>query len=85
MEKIQFMPPDGSEAVWFYVLEQTRIGGHDYILVTDSEDGDGEAYIMKDVSKDGDAEASYEFVDTDEELSAVSGVFSEMMDDIDLT
>ena len=54
MEKICFTPPDGSEAVWFYVLEQTRIGGHNYILVTDSEEGDGEAYIMKDISKDGD-------------------------------
>lgn len=84
MEKIRFMPPDESEAVWFYVLEQTRIGGHDYILVTDSEEGDGNAYIMKDVSADGDEEASYRFVDDDGELSAVSGVFSEMMDDTDL-
>ncbi len=81
MEKIKFMPPDGSEAVWFYVLEQTRLGGQDYILVTDSEEGDGNAYIMKDVSGDGDTEASYEFVDEDNEFSAVSGVFSEMMDD----
>ena len=43
MEKICFTPPDESEAVWFYVLEQTRIGGHNYILVSDSEEGDGEA------------------------------------------
>ena len=84
MEKICFTPPDGSEAFWFYVLEQTRIGGHNYILVTDSEEGDGEAYIMKDISKDGDEEASYEFVDSDQELSAVSGVFSEMLEDTDL-
>lgn len=85
MEKIEFMPPDKSEAVWFYVLEQTRLGGTDYILVTDTEEGDGNAYIMKDVSEDTDAEASYEFVDTDEELSAVSDVFSQMMEDIELT
>ena len=84
MEKICFTPPDGSEAVWFYVLEQTRLGGHNYILVSDSEEGDGEAYIMKDISKDGDEEASYEFVDSDQELSAVSGVFSEMLEDTDL-
>ena len=66
------------------MLEQTRIGGHNYILVTDSEEGDGEAYIMKDISKDGDEEASYEFVDSDQELSAVSGVFSEMLENTDL-
>ena len=39
---------------------------------------------MKDISKDGDEEASYEFVDSDQELSAVSGVFSEMLEDTDL-
>lgn len=84
MEKIEFLPPDGSEAVWFYVLEQTRIAGHDYILVTDSEEGDGEAYIMKDTSGDGEAEASYEFVQEDNELNAVSKVFAEMLEDTEL-
>jgi hypothetical protein len=38
MEKITFNP-DGEESVQFYVLGQTRLGGFDYILVTDSEDG----------------------------------------------
>ena len=43
MEKITFMP-DGEEAVDFYVLEQTTIGGVNYILVTDAEEEeDGEA------------------------------------------
>ena len=42
MEKITFCPEDG-EAVEFFVLEQTRLGGVDYILVTDSEDDDAEA------------------------------------------
>ena len=42
MEKIVFTPA-GEEAVEFYVLEQTRLGGIDYILVTDSEEDDGEA------------------------------------------
>ena len=37
MEKITFMP-DGEEAVDFYVLEQTPIGGVNYILVTDAEE-----------------------------------------------
>ena len=36
LEKITFRP-EGEEPVEFYVLEQTRIGGHNYILVTDVE------------------------------------------------
>lgn len=44
MEKITFRP-EGEEAVEFYVLEQTRIGGFNYILVTDSEKGDGKPLL----------------------------------------
>ena len=44
LEKITFRP-EGEEPVEFYVLEQTRIGGHNYILVTDVEEGDGDALI----------------------------------------
>ena len=46
-EKITFSP-DGEETVDFYVLEQTKIAGVNYILVTDIEDGDGEALILKE-------------------------------------
>ena len=49
LEKITFRP-EGEEPVEFYVLEQTRIGGHNYILVTDVEEGDGDALILKDMS-----------------------------------
>ena len=49
MEKVTFTPQEG-EAVDFYILEQTMIGGVSYLLVTDSEDEDGEALILCDVS-----------------------------------
>lgn len=85
LEKVTFRP-DGEqgEAVDFFVLEQTRIGGIDYILVTDEEEGDGEALILKDLSKDGEEEAIYTIVDDDSELKAVSQVFQSMMDDVTL-
>lgn len=83
MEKIIFTS-EGEEAVQFYVLEQTRLGGIDYILVTDSEDGDGEALILRDTSADVDAEAVYEIVTDDEELNAVAAVFENMLDDVKL-
>lgn len=83
LEKITFCP-EGEEPVEFYVLEQTRIGGHNYILVTDVEEGDGDALILKDMSQDGEEESIYDVVSDDEELEAVSGVFADMLEDIDL-
>lgn len=84
MEKIIFRA-EGEETVEFYVLEQTRIGGIDYILVTDTEEDDGEALILKDMSQPGEEEALYEIVTEDEELDAVSAVFESMLEDIELS
>ena len=81
LEKITFHP-DGEEPVEFYVLEQTRTGGVNYILVTDFEEGDGEALILKDISKDGEEESIFTIVSDDDELSAVAGVFENMLDDV---
>ena len=85
MEKILFSP-DGEDAVEFYVLEQTTIGGKTYLLVTDEEDGDGEALILRDDSDLKDEEAVYVIVDDDLELEAVAGVFRKLLseDGIDL-
>lgn len=83
MEKIIFSP-DGEGQVEFYVLEQTRLGGFNYILVTDVEDGDGEALILKDLSEDADTEAVYEIVTEDSELQAVATVFENLLEDVDL-
>ena len=83
LEKITFRP-EGEETVEFYVLEQTRIGGHNYILVTDVEEGDGDALILKDMSQDGEEESIYDVVSDDEELEAGSGVFADMLEDVDL-
>ena len=83
MEKITFRP-DGEAPVEFYVLEQTRISGFHYILVTDCEEGDGEALILKDMSKDGEEESVFTIVSDDEELEAVAGVFESMLEDVEL-
>lgn len=82
MEKISFIP-DGEEAIEFYVLEQTRLGGTDYLLVTDKEDGDADALILKDTAKDGDAESIYEIVSDDKELQAVAAIFEDMLEDVE--
>lgn len=84
MEKIVFTP-EGEEPVQFYILEQTRLGGVDYILVTDSEEGDGEAFILRDMSALEDTEALYEIVTEDKELKAVAAVFEDMLEDVELS
>lgn len=84
MDKIVFTL-EGGEPVRFYVLEQTRLGGIDYILVTDSEDQDGEALILRDTSFLEEDEAVYEIVTDDEELNAVAAVFQNILEDIELT
>jgi len=83
LEKITFNP-DGENPVDFYVLEQTRIGGFNYILVTDFEEGDGEALILKDMSKDGEDESLYVIVSDDDEMAAVAEVFGNMLDDVEI-
>lgn len=85
MEKIKFTFEGEDESAEFYVLEQTRVGGVSYILVTDSEDEDAEALILKDLSSDGEEEALYEIVEEEEELKAISKIFSEMLEDVDIT
>lgn len=84
MEKIIF-ESENEVPVEFYVLEQTKLGGISYILVTEEEEGDGEALILKDVSAPEDTEAVYEIVEDETELDAVAVVFEKILDDIELT
>ena len=85
MEKLTFVTED-QESVDFYIIEETRVNGINYLLVTESEDEDeeAEAYILKDTSKAEDTEAVYEFVESEEELDAVSRIFAELLEDMDL-
>ncbi|MCL2253762.1 MAG: DUF1292 domain-containing protein [Lachnospiraceae bacterium] len=85
MEKIVFKTDGNSEGDAFYILEQTKVGGINYLLVTDSEaDEDGEALILKDISKTGDSESIYEIVTDDVTLDAVAAVFNSLLEDITL-
>jgi uncharacterized protein YrzB (UPF0473 family) len=75
---------DKGEEIELYIIEETRIGGMNYILVTDAaEDEDGECYILKDVSKDDEDEAVYEFVENEDELDYMFKIFTELMEDSD--
>lgn len=83
-EKITFDGENG-EKQEFYVEEETRIAGTDYLLVTASAEDDAEALILKDVSAETDQEGKYVIVDDDVELEAVARIFQEMLgDEVDL-
>ena len=84
MDKIYFCPVGEEEAVGFFVVEETRINGVSYLLVTESEDQEAEAYILKDLSADGETEARYVFVEDAQELEAVSKIFAELLEDVDV-
>lgn len=84
MEKIKFIDDDGTE-VEFFVEEQARISGRTYLLVSDSQEEEADAYILKDVSEETDPEACYEFVEDDLEMEAVSSVFKQMLEDVELS
>ena len=84
MEKIAFTFEDTKEEVEFFVLEQTRINGQNYILVTDSDEDEAECLILKDKSEDQDTESLYEIVEDEVELSSVLKVFEELFEDVDI-
>ena len=81
---IPFLTEDG-EKVEFYILEQTMISGVNYLLVTDDIEAEETEVMMMRENPDSDGiYASYEFVEDEQELAAVSGVFEELMDDVDI-
>lgn len=84
MEKITFTSEEMQEKEEFYVLEQTRINGVSYILVTDSKEDDAECLILKDTSKEQEEESIYEIVEDDDELAAIVKVFEELLEDVEI-
>ena len=78
---IHFVTEDG-ENIDFTIIDETKLNGVSYILVTDRPDDEsGDCYIMKDISEKDDEEANYIFVEDDKELDAVFEIFQNMMDD----
>ena len=83
MEKIKFTFDSTQDEVEFFVLEQTKVNGDTYILVTDSEKDDAECMILKDTKEEGE-ESVYTVVEDDVELEALSKVFEELLEDVDI-
>ena len=84
MEKIKFMSEELKEEVEFFILDQTKINGISYILVTDSERGDAQCLILRDMTPADEKDSIYEIVDDDDELGVISKVFEELLEDVDI-
>lgn len=82
-EKIIFMTEDGEE-IAFYVVEQTTLAGENYLLVADSEEEEANAFILKEVKADNEEDIIYDEVEDEQLLEALSKIFEELLDDIDI-
>ena len=83
MEKITFRP-EGGEAEELYIVGQSVVNGHSYLLVTDTEDGDADAFILRDDSAPEEEEALYTEVTEEEELAACAKAFADLLDGEDI-
>ena len=84
MDEMIILTTEDGEELPCYVLEETRVAGCNYVLVTDSEEGDGECYILKDISEAEDAEAVYEIVEDEKEQQYLARIFNELLEDVDI-
>lgn len=89
IEQVEFETEDGQK-IFMSVIEETTIAGVDYILVSsdfddESEEGEIEVLPLKLIKEEGEI-ASYETIEDEEELAAVSEVFAKLLseDDIEL-
>lgn len=83
--QIVFLADDGEE-ITFFVIEQTKVNGYHYLLVTDAneEDEEADAYILKDIAKEEDKDSIYEMVEDENELEAIGKIFNELLEDFDV-
>ena len=86
MEEKKITLVDDDQTIEFYVLEETKLNGKNYLLVTDADEDEEESdcYILRDMSEEGDADALYEFVEEEEELEGLMKIFEELLDDVDI-
>ncbi len=77
---ITFTLEDDTE-IHLEVMEETKINGINYLLVVDVDEEDS-AMILREEASD-EQEITYTPVEDENELHAISKVFSELLDDIE--
>lgn len=86
MDSIIFTTED-NEQVEMYVLEQTMLGGHNYLLVVDTmdEEEEAECLILKENQSESHEDlVTYDIVEDDRELQNISKIFEELLEDVNI-
>ncbi len=82
-DSIVFEAEDGTE-VEFEVLEQTTLGGVNYLFVVDRADDESFLILRENSGADTEEMAAYDIVEDEKELSAVIKIFDELLEDVNL-
>ncbi len=82
-DSIVFEADDGTE-VEFEVLEQTTLGGVNYLFVVDRADDESFLILRENSGADTEEMAAYDIVEDEKELSAVIKIFDELLEDVNL-
>ena len=82
MNSIRLVSTDTGETEEFYVLDETKLGGKNYLLVTDQEEGDGMAMILRDDAEEDAEESLYAVVEDENELSPALLLFSDKLEEM---
>ena len=80
--RVVYFTTDDDEEIPFFVVEETKIAGQNYLLVTDSEEEEADAYILREVSESTE-ENFYEMLEEEDEINAISKVFAELLEDVE--
>lgn len=80
---VSFITEDNEE-VKFRVIEETKLNGVSYLLVTEDSDDEEDAYILKDISNPDDSDAIYDIVEDDKEINLIASIFEELLEDTDI-
>ena len=86
MESIPFVTEEG-ETIDFYILEQTTVNGATYLLVEEGgqDPEEAEVYLMKVLpGSDEDDMETCVFVEDETELTTVSAIFEQLLEDTDI-
>lgn len=75
---------ENGEQVTFYIVEQTKLNGINYLLVTENDEDNTNAYIMKEISAKEGTEAVYDIVEDEKELAWIAQIFEELLEDVDI-
>ncbi|MGX8714602.1 MAG: DUF1292 domain-containing protein [Lachnospiraceae bacterium] len=84
-DEIVLTDEDGQELT-LKVIEQTRLGGKDYLLAADGDIDaeDTECWIFRDDSEPGNPMSLFVEIEDEDELDAVIGIFQNLVDGIDI-